>query len=135
MTQPQNTLFQETGHGGIRMGYQESFIKFRNAEDLIEEVRKYKRRDTSSDLAELVCVDRVKKAVHPFKAGELVAVVCGERSEQRTTNALREGLGIENVQSITFIDEYMDQADGDLPIFLEEHFEKLSESELEVIIR
>lgn len=117
------------------MGYQESFIQFKNDQDLIEEIRKYKGRDTSGDLAQLVCIDRVKKAVSPFNEGELVAVVCGDRSEQRTTDALKEGLGIENVKSITFIDEYMDQADGDLQGFLEEHFKKLSDAEMETIIR
>lgn len=117
------------------MGYQESIIKFRNTEDLVEEIKKYKRRDTSSDLAELVCVDRVKKAVPPFKVGELVIVVCGERSEQRDPQALKEGLGIDNVQSITYIDEYINQAGGGLHSFLEDYFEKLSDSEIDAIVR
>lgn len=116
------------------MGYQESFIKFKNKKDLVAEVKRYKGRETSDDLATLICIDRIKKDISPFIKGEFVAVVCGERSEQRTAHSLREGLGIENVQSITFIDEYMDQAEGDLEGFLEEHFEKLSDSELNAIL-
>lgn len=122
------------------MGYQESFIKFRNQKTLIEQLKKYSRRDKASDLAEIVCVDRVKKDIFPFKEGELVAVVCGERSEQRNRSRLREGLGITKIQDIVFIDNpyYWEMAEDknvDLSEILGEHFEKLSNAEYDQLVK
>jgi hypothetical protein len=67
-------------------------------------LKKYEKRDKSNDIADIVCIDRVRKDIIPFKKGELVAVICGERSEQRDRKRLRKGLGITNVQDIVFID-------------------------------
>lgn len=116
------------------MGYQESLIKFKNKETLIKELKKYEKRDKSEDIAGIVCIDRVKKAVYPFKEGELVAVVCGERSEQRDTKRLKKGLGITNVQDIVFIDNpfYWEMAmeqDISLGEFLGEHFQRSPDDE------
>lgn len=122
------------------MGYQESFIKFKDVEILINQLKGYQLRDKNGDLAEIVCVDRVKKDIIPFKKGELVAVVCGERSEQRDRNRLRRGLGITKVQDIVFIDNpsywemAMDQEVG-LGEILEEHFERLSDEEFEELLK
>lgn len=121
------------------MGYQESLIKFKDEKMLIEELKKYSKRDNSSDFAEIVCVDRVKKDIYPFKKGELVAVVCGERSEQRTEIRLREGLGIDNVKEIVFIDNEMywkmaEKQGIDLGVFLAKYFKKLSEDEYRFLL-
>ena len=102
-------------------------------------MKRYDKRDKSADIAEIVCVDRVKKTIYPFKKGELVAVVCGERSEQRNFNRLREGLGITNVQEIVFIDNphYWNMAmeqDVKLSQFLGEHFEKLSDDKYAALL-
>jgi hypothetical protein len=119
------------------MGYQESFIQFSNRKELIEQLRKYKKRDTKEDLANVLCVDRVRKAIEPFEAGELVIVVGGERSEQRSAYDLERGTGIKNVESITFIDNYMYAVfppPEDFRIFLQEHFECLTDAETESLI-
>lgn len=122
------------------MGYQESFIKFKNEKTLIEQLNKYAKRDKANDMAEIICVDRVKKDIVPFRAGELVAVVGGERSEQRDRNRLRKGLGIAYVQEIVFIDNlyYWEMAmerDADLGEILEEYFERLPDEEYEILLK
>lgn len=122
------------------MGYQESFIKFKNEETLKEQLKAYQKRDKSNDLADIVCVDRVKKEVYPFREGELVAVVSGERSEQRDKSRLRNGLGIKRVVDIVFIDNpiYWEKAwkrGIDLGDFLREHFETLSDEEYEELLK
>jgi len=112
------------------MGYQESFVSFATKTGLIAQLKKYMERDHSDDLAEIVCVDRVKKPVFPFSVGDLLLVVCGERSEQRFPSDLRR-LGIDQVQQVVFIDceHYMNMANkqfhGDLGAFLEDRFEKI----------
>lgn len=121
------------------MGYQESFIKFKDKKTLIEQLRRYEKRE-KSDLVEIICVDRVKKAIYPFNEGELVAVVGGERSEQRERNRLRRGLGITKIQDIVFIDNpfYWEMAmerDADLGDILWEHFEKLSDKEYAELLK
>ncbi|MEI2368017.1 hypothetical protein [Niallia circulans] len=122
------------------MGYQESFIKFKNEETLKEQLKAYQKRDKSNDLADIVCVDRVKKEVYPFREGELVAVVSGERSEQRDKSRLRNGLGIKRVADIVFIDnpiywEIAWKRGIDLGDFLREHFETLSDEEYEELLK
>lgn len=122
------------------MGHQESFIKFKDTKTLIEQLRRYEKRDKSEDMAEILCVDRVIKEIHPFKEGELVAVVCGERSEQRDRNKLRKGVGINNVQDIVFIDnpvywEMAEEREVDLGVILREHFEKLSDEEYQGLLK
>lgn len=122
------------------MGYQESFIKFKDTKTLIEELRRYEKKDKSKDLADIVCVDRVKKQVSPFKEGELVVVVGGERSQQRDKNRLQKELGIKNIVDIVFIDNpYYWEIAGEKGIslrdFLTEHFESLSESEYEELFK
>lgn len=115
------------------MGYQESFIKFKDQKTLIEQLKRYEKRE-KSDLIEIICVDRVKKEIFPFKQGELVAVVGGERSEQRDLSRLRKELGISKIQDIVFIDNpiYWEMAmdrDVGLGDILGEHFKRLSDEE------
>ncbi|MGV2887579.1 hypothetical protein [Paenibacillus taichungensis] len=117
------------------MGYQESFVQFASEDQLKQELRKYSLRDKQYDLADVACVDRVIKAVDPFQVGELLAVVCGERSVQRRKEDLEEGLGMQNVKSIVFIDNYFERSNGDLDGFLREHFERLSDEEYEALIQ
>ncbi|MFB6469523.1 hypothetical protein ACE38V_22580 [Cytobacillus sp. Hz8] len=122
------------------MGYQESFIRFKDEKILKEQLKVYQKRDKGNDLADIVCVDRVKKEVHPFRVGELVAVVSGERSEQRDKNRLRNGLGIKRVVDIVFIDnpiywEMAEEQGVDLGDFLREHFETLSDEEYEGLLK
>lgn len=121
------------------MGYQESFIKFKDQQTLIEQLKRYEKRE-KSDLVEIVCVDRVKKEIYPFKEGELVAVVGGERSEQRDRNRLKRELGITKIQDIWFVDNpiYWEMAmerDVDLGDFLGEYFEKLSDVEYAELLK
>lgn len=123
----------------FNMGYQESFIKFRDQKTLIEQLKRYEKRE-KSDLVKIVCVDRVKKEIYPFKVGELVAVVGGERSEQRDRNRIRKGLGITNIQDIVFIDNpyYWEMAmeqDGGLGEILDEYFERLSDEEYAELLK
>jgi hypothetical protein len=121
------------------MGYQESFIKFKNKKNLVEQLKRYEKQG-KSDLIEIVCVDRVKKDIVPFKEGELVAVVAGERSEQRELSRLERELGISKIQDIVFIDNplYWDMAmdrGGGLKEILEEHFEILSDGEYKELLK
>lgn len=121
------------------MGYQESFIKFKDKETLIEQLKRYEKRE-KSDLVEIICVDRLKKEIYPFKKGELVAVVGGERSEQRERNRLRKELGIAKIQDIVFVDNpiYWEMAmekDVGLGDFLWEHFERLSDKEYAELLK
>lgn len=122
------------------MGYQESFIRFKDEKILKEQLKVYQKRDKSNDLADIVCVDRVKKEVYPFREGELVAVVSGERSEQRDKSRLRNGLGIKRVVDIVFIDnpnywEMAEEQGVDLGDFLREHFETLSDTDYEELLK
>lgn len=121
------------------MGYQESFIKFKDQKTLLEQLKRYEKRE-KSDLVKIVCVDRVKKEIYPFKVDELVAVVGGERSEQRDRNRIRKGLGITNIQDIVFIDNpyYWEMAmeqDGGLGEILDEYFERLSDEEYAELLK
>lgn len=119
------------------MGYQESFIQFKSVDLLKSELKKYAARDKEDDLAEIVSVNKVKEAVMPFKKGDLVAVVCGERSEQRDNSRLKEGLGIENVKNIVFIDNptYYELSKDDFHGFLNKHFEQITEEEYQELIQ
>jgi hypothetical protein len=109
------------------MGYQESFIKFLDEDTMVEQLEKYMKRNRENDLAEIVCVDRVKKDIAPFKKGEFLAVVSGERSAQRGAVDLYLNLGLDYILDIKFMDDYLFQHnfDIDFPAFLEEHFEKI----------
>lgn len=116
------------------MGYQESLVQFQSIECLKSELRQYNKKDKSHDLAQVVCVDRVKKNVDSFTVGDLLAVVCGERSAQRSNECLEFGLGLKNVKSITYIDKFYD-CTNDLTSFLDGHFERLSDTEYEALIQ
>ncbi|MFT4413359.1 hypothetical protein ACLM5H_05820 [Fredinandcohnia humi] len=122
------------------MGYQESFIKFKDEKTLVQELRRYEKGEKDSDLVHIVCVDRVKKQVSPFNEGELVVVAGGERSQQRDKNRLQKELGIKNIVDIVFIDNpfYWEMAEEkgiDFGDFLTEHFESLSENEYEELFK
>ncbi|MFK5707538.1 hypothetical protein [Lysinibacillus boronitolerans] len=122
------------------MGYQESFIKFKDEKTLVQELRRYEKGEKDSDLVHIVCVDRVKKQVSPFNEGELVVVAGGERSQQRDKNRLQKELGIKNIVDIVFIDNpfYWEMAEEkgiDFGDFLKEHFESLSENEYEELFK
>ena len=122
------------------MGYQESFIQFKDKKTLKKELKKYESRNKENDFAKIVCVDRVKKGITPFRKGELLAVVCGERSEQRNEERLKDGLGVENVKDIVFIDnlEYSlitFEKEMSLRDLLEEHFERLSDEEYQELLK
>lgn len=122
------------------MGYQESFIKFKDEKTLLQELRRYEKGEKDSDLVHFVCVDRVKKQISPFNEGELVVVVGGKRGQQRDKNKPQKELGIKNIADIVFIDNpfYWEMAEekvinfGD---FLTEHFESLSENEYEELFK
>jgi|SRR5699024_2505366 len=122
------------------MGYQESLVKFKDMETLKNELRRYEKKGSVSDLVEIICVDRVKKEIPPFKEGELVAVVGGERSEQRDKVRLKKGLGIKNIAEIVFIDnpyywEVAETQEMALRKFLEQHFEILSDEEYKELLQ
>lgn len=122
------------------MGYQESFIKFKDEKTLIQELRRYEKRGKESDLVDIVCVDRVKKQVFPFKEGELVAVVGGDRGQQRDKKRLQNELGIRNIVDVVFVDNpiYWEMAEDKgvrFTVFLKEHFVQLSKDEYEELLK
>ncbi|MNF66521.1 hypothetical protein D3C84_483160 [compost metagenome] len=119
------------------MGYQESFVQFKNKETLVSELKKYKIRNFDEDLARVYGVNKVKKSIKPFREGELVLVVGGERSEQRNEKRLVDGLGINNVKNIVFIDNpaYWEMSNGEIGKLLDEHFEQLSEKEHDELLK
>lgn len=118
------------------MGYQESFIQFKNVEVLKSELKKYKDRDSSEDAASIYGVTRVRKDIHPFKEGNLVAVVGGERYAQRSRDRFKEELGLKNIKHIVFIDnpDYCEMSDGNLGGLLDEYFEQLTSEEHEELL-
>lgn len=122
------------------MGYQESFIKFNDEKTLVQELRRYEKGEKDSDLVRIVCVDRVKKQVFPFKEGELVAVVGGDRGQQRDKKRLQKELGIRNIVDVVFVDNpiYWEMAEDKgvrFTAFLKEHFVQLSKDEYEELLK
>jgi hypothetical protein len=122
------------------MGYQESFIKFKDEKTLVQELRRYEKYEKDSDLVRIVCVDRVKKQVFPFNEGELVAVVGGDRGQQRDKERLQKELGIRNIVDIVFVDNpiYWEMAEDKgvrFTDFLKEHFIQLSKGEYEEFLK
>ncbi|MBN6185677.1 hypothetical protein JQN58_01600 [Aneurinibacillus sp. BA2021] len=122
------------------MGYQESFIKFKDEKTLVQELRRYENGEKDSDLVHIVCVDRVKKQVSPFNEGELVAVVGGDRSQQRDIKRLQKELGIKNIAHIVFVDnsiywEIAEEKGVGFGVFLKEHFEQLSKEEYAELLK
>lgn len=115
------------------MGYQQSFIKFKDLELLKSELIKYNQRNSEYDLATVYGVVKIIKPISPFEKNELALVMGGERSEQRNTNRLKEGLGIENAQEIVFIDNpyYWELSDGNIGELLDEHFQTITKDEYE----
>lgn len=116
-------------NGGIIMGHQASFIKFRNKKTLVEQLRKYEAQpqDKRSEYVEIVAVCRVKKALWPFAKGEFVPVVAGERGIIYNIPELKEELGITKFQQVIAVDcaeYYFMQVDQGIDIF-EEYFEEL----------
>lgn len=89
------------------MGYQESYVQFENEDILFEELKKYKKRDTDGDLAYIIGLVIVTQKIGPFHEGEYLMVVSGERSEQRNSARLYEGLGIGRVHHCYFIDDFL----------------------------
>jgi hypothetical protein len=116
------------------MGRQQSFVKFNNLEVLKNELIKYKDREKINDNAHVIDVVTVIKGTRPFKKGDFALVVGGERWEQRNPMNLKEGLGIENIERIVFIDneDYVMKAQFrniSLSDFLDTHFRTLNEKE------
>ncbi|MEC1780049.1 hypothetical protein [Schinkia azotoformans] len=115
------------------MGRQQSFVKFNDIEVLKQELVNYKNRDKSNDNAQIIGVVEVIKEIHPFNKGDYALIVGGERYEQRNKANLKEGLGINNVDKIVFIDNpnycLMAQAQKtDLGEILDTHFKSLDEN-------
>ena len=116
------------------MGIQASFIKFKDNVTTKRELRKYQKRDKSEDVVDIVALEKVKKDICPFKKGEIVVVVVGERWIQRDTKELCKELGVKGIVEIAFVDNpyYWDLAieeDKSIDEILSEHFEQLSEEE------
>ncbi len=115
-----------------KMGYQQSFVKFKTINQLKKELVKYKDRDKSRDQAEITGYVEVIKEIYPFSKGEVALIVSGERYEQRNAPNLKEGLGISNIDEIVFIDnpEYVYMAEEqnvELGQLLDKHFSMLDE--------
>ncbi|MBA2176847.1 hypothetical protein H0266_18365 [Halobacillus locisalis] len=103
------------------MGREENFIQFKRYSDLKKELKKYQSRATEEDkdLLEIRFVDRVNIDLPPFKKGEYLAVVSGERSYQRTAFGIKSFLRIRRVKKIVPMD--------DVPIdIFQNHFESYS---------
>lgn len=115
------------------MGYQQSFVKFKDIKTLNDELIKYKKRDKKHHQASVYGVVKTIRAISPFKEGELALIIGGERYAQRGLNRLRDELEIENAQEVVFIDnpQYYEMSDGDLGKFLDAHFINLTEEEFE----
>lgn len=128
------------------MGRQQSFLKFKDKETLVKEVKRYKYRDISDDIARVYQIVRVIKDVKgfddvpAFNKDEFAIVVGGDRYPQRSKKNLKENLGIENVEEIVYIDNvyYSDMAitkyNGSLGDFLDEHFKALSHDETDELL-
>lgn len=117
------------------LGYQQSIIQFKSEEDLINELKTYIKRDTSSDQATVYVVNKTIKAVYPFKKDELNLVIGGDRHPQRSKQNLREELGLNNVKSITFIEEFdYNYEKEDLGDFLDRHFKVLEKEEVDELL-
>lgn len=118
------------------MGYQQSFLQFKNKEVLKEELKKYTKRRTEGDQAFVLCVNRANKDIQPFVKGELLIVLGGERYAQRSKARVKKELGIDNVKSVVFIDnpDYCYLSDGKLGEFLDEHFVSLTKKETDELL-
>lgn len=119
------------------MGMQQSLIKFKDKETLVSELKKYVERDTSNNSVYLICVNKVIKDLYPFTEGELILVIGGERFEQRFIQNLKNASGIENIDSIVFVDNptYLKMSDGDISVLLDNHFRTLSKNETDDLIK
>lgn len=108
------------------MGYQESYIQFRDFNLLVHELERYSKRDTSEDLARVIGTVQVLKDYRCFTQDEICLVTAGERSEQRSPQCLREGLGIIGATNIEYIDDlftYDDPPYDEVPGFkLDDYF-------------
>lgn len=98
------------------MGFQQSYIKFKNENDLKEELsrliqRKIKFRNYTS--CDVVGVGRAVEPFEPFKKYEYFLVIIGERFPQKSEENLYEELGIMNIEEIVFIDDYFDLAEDE----------------------
>ncbi len=116
------------------MGVQASFIKFKDIKTMKRELRKYQAKDKSDDVVDIVALEKVKKDILPFKEGDIVAGVVGERWIQRQTKELCKELGIKGVVEVVFVDNpyYWDMAmeeDRGVDEILDEHFEKFTDEE------
>ncbi len=118
------------------MGYQQSFLQFGGIKELRSELKRYVQRNTESDQAYVLCVNKTLKNIKPFVKGELMIVIGGERFTQRNKQRVKEELGIENIRSIVFIDnqDYCYLSNGNLGEFLDEHFESLSKEEIDKLL-
>ncbi|MCM3570505.1 hypothetical protein [Neobacillus mesonae] len=122
------------------MGTQASFIKFKDMTTTKKELRKYQKRDKSDDVVDIVALEKVKKDIFPFKEGEVVAVVAGERWIQRENKELCKELGLKNIVEVVFVDNpyYWDLAieeNKSIDDILGEHFEKLSDEECKEFLK
>lgn len=118
------------------MGYQQSLVKFESEKDLIEELRKYVKRDKTGDQAFVYGINKTLHGIQPFKKGEFSLIIGGERYPQRNKANLKIELGIEKVKEIVFIDneEYYFLSNGNLGKFLDYHFKTLTEDEGEELL-
>lgn len=118
------------------MGYQESIVKFRSVDDLKNEMKKYQHKSGMDDVVHIYNAARTIKGISPFKKGELVLIVGGERYVQRSPKILEEELGIEEIQSVVFIDNpyYWDLSGGNIDKLIGENFAILSREEYEKVI-
>ncbi|MCF2649681.1 hypothetical protein [Niallia circulans] len=122
------------------MGTQASFIKFKDISTMKRELRKYQKRNKSDDVVDIVALEMVKKDICPFKKGEIVAVVVGERWIQRDRKELCKELGVKSIVEIAFVDNpyYLDLAieeDKSIDDILSEHFEQLSDNECKEFLK
>ncbi|MCP1156611.1 hypothetical protein [Bacillus infantis] len=122
------------------MGTQASFIKFKDMTTTKKELRKYQKKDKSDDVVDIVALEKVKKDIFPFKEGEVVAVVVGERWIQRENKELCKELGLKNIVEVVFVDNpyYWDLAmekDRSIDDILREHFEQLSDEECKEFLK
>ncbi|MFD1363167.1 hypothetical protein [Lentibacillus salinarum] len=112
------------------MGYQESYIRFKNKRNLRREYKKFQEIQETNEgltLADIVCVRQAIKNAPPIQKGEFLLVGTGERSANQPGY-----LGLKGVHSLVPIDHYIPAAsymDMSINQYLDSHFRTLSKEE------
>lgn len=123
--------------GAIKMGYQQSYVQYANFDDMKDDLMMYKKREINQDLAEVICLVRVKETIDGIKKGEVLLTIGGERSVQGSLQSLSGGLGLSKATKIHYIDDLLFKITGDYSLNYETHekyFEEIPDDETEKLL-